>query len=664
MRVNRLTRKTAPADWLKTEQWTKASQESLTDSEKIKINILTTAIQDYSDGKSISSFLSLHNIPWETFLRAFNRCLSLDQFGFQLGWRGLLPNLRVVTPIRRAPLNQSGPSGRGGLTGSLQLLFSTLPALKITYDAYLYANAKRRLTNESKLRHKSAHQKFIALCKEHGVTENEWPLNTEKLGSGAIYRYVKNFLRSQYDDIVATQYGQKAKAKSSTGRGIPSRLTASRTLDIIELDEHRCHFIGAIGVETDRGIRWLTLPRLVLILAVDRKIGTILGYKAIFDREANADDVLDVLHIVSIGGPTHIYLNDNYQQKTKGGFPKSVATLFKACSFNQLLLDNALVHLAHSVLTRARDILGCDINYGPVAKFERRPNVEGVFSALVRAGFHRLASTTGTGPQDPARQNAEQAAIKQRLTLNEVLDLIDAIIADHNGKIGKRNFGYGPLQQLDVMVNDVDGFGMLFPELPKMPIHVAPLNMSVVELTIRGNQSKGRCPHVYYLEEEYFGVDIADRWDLLDNPLVVAHINRDDIRMLELFTQAGVRLGMVTVRGRWRHSPHSADLRRIINKLIRSRQLRVEYDEDPVHIHLDHIKNRLEQPSPKTDQIASQAATVHAKRAQAQTKASADMVDKALQKACTDYHLRDSEDSNEEEPHQTFDLFAINGGRE
>lgn len=664
MSVKRLTRKTAPADWLKTEQWAKASQESLTDPEKCKMNVLTSAIQDYVGGKSINSFLKLHNIPWETFHRAFNRCLAQDQFGRKLGWRGLLPNIRVVTPTRNKPLKQSGRGGRGGLTGSLQLLFSTLPAIKKSYDAYLYANAKRRLTNESKLRHKSAHQKFIALCKEHGIAENQWPLNTQKLGKGAIYLYVKNFLRAHYDDIVATQYGQKAKAKSATGKGIPSRLTASRTLDIIELDEHRCHFFGAIGVETDNGLRWLTLPRMVLILAVDRKLGTILGYKAIFEREADAEDVLEVLHIVSVGGSSHIYSNDKYQLKTKGGFPSAVATLFKACSFNQLLLDNALVHLALSVVTRARDILGCDINYGPVAKFERRPNVEGIFSALVRAGFHRLASTTGTGPQDPARQNAEQAAVKQRLTLNEVLDLIDAIIADHNGKTGKRNFGYGPLRQLDDLVNDVDGFGMLFPELPELPIHVAPLNVSVVELTIRGNKNDGRNPHVYYLEEEYFGVDIAERWDLLDKPLVIAHIQRDDIRMLELFTQAGVKLGTVTVRGRWRHSPHSANLRRIINKLIRDGQLRVEYDEDPVHIHLDQIKERLAQPSPKTDQVASQAATVHAKRAQAQTKASSDLVDKALQKARADYPLEDFEDPDDEEPNQTFDLFTINGGLE
>jgi putative transposase len=661
MSVKRLTRKTAPSDWLKTEQWTKASQESLTDLEKCKMNALTSAIQDYAAGKPISSFLDLNNISWETFHRAFNRCLAQDQFGRQVGWRGLLPNVRVVTPMRHKPLKQCGRGGRGGLAGSLQLLFSMLPAIKIEYDAYLYANAKRRLTNESKLRHKSAHQKFVALCKEHGVLENQWPLNTQKLGKGAIYLYVKNFLRSHYDDIVATQYGQKAKAKSATGKGIPSRLTASRTLDIIELDEHRCHFFGAIGVDTANGVRWLTLPRLVLILAADRKLTTILGYKVIFDREADAEDVLEVLHIVSAGGPSHIYSNDKYQQKTKGGFPRAVASLFKACSFNQLLLDNALAHLALSVITRARDILGCDINYGPVAKFERRPNVEGVFSALERAGFHRLASTTGTGPQDPIRQNAEQAAVTQRFSMNEVLDLIDAIIADHNGKIGKRNFGYGSLRQLDDLVTDVDGFGMIFPELPELPIYVAPLNVNVVELTIRGNYSKGRRPHIYYQEEEYFGEDIADRWDLLDEPLVVAHIKREDIRIIELFTKAGVRLGTVTVRGRWRHSPHSADLRRIINKIIRDGQLRVEYDEDPVHIHLEQITERLAQPSPKADQIASQAATMCAKRAQVQTKASADLVDKALQKARADNPIVDFEGQEDEEPNQTYDLFAVNG---
>lgn len=663
----RLTRKTAPSDWLITDQWDTASQMSLTDGEICKMNVLTSAIQDYVRGKSIASFLNSHKISWETFHRGFNRCLAHDQFGRQLGWRGLLPNVRVVTPAREKPLKQSGRAGRGGLTGALQLLFTTRPAVKKAYDQYLYANAKRHLGSESKLRQKSAHQKFIALCQEHGVKENQWPLNTQKRGKGTIYQYVKNFLRAHYDDIVATQYGQKAKAKAATGKGVPSRLTASRAFDVVELDEHRCHFFGAIGVTTDNGVRWLTLPRVVLILAVDRKLGMVLGYKAIFDREADADDVLEVLHIVSGGGVRHVYSNVKYQQKTKGGFPGTVAPLFKACSFNKLLLDNALVHLALPVLTRARNILGCDINYGPVAKFERRPNVEGVFSALVRAGFHRLPSTTGTGPQDPARQDAEQSAVKQRLNLHEVLDLIDGIIADHNGKVGKRNFGYGPLKQLEDLFNDVDGFGMIFPVLPELPLNVAPLDVCVVDLKIHGNEKKGRRPHVYYQEEEYVGEDIAGRWDLLDEPDVVAHIQRDDIRILELFTQSGERIGTVKVRGRWSHSPHSADLRRVINKLIRDGQLHVGYDEDPVNIHLDEISERLDQPIRKADPVTSQAAAVHAKRSQAQTKASVNEVNKVLGKASAGHHDEEyvpPTDADDEETNQILDLFAFNGGSE
>ena len=73
------------------------------------------------------------------------------------------------------------------------------------------------------------------------------------------------------------------------------------------------------------------------------------------------------------------------------------------------------------------------------------------------------------------------------------------------------------------------------------------------------------------------------------------------IRSLRLVSEVGVLVDIVTVRGRWRHSPHSRDIRRHINKLIRDGYLRVEYDQDPVVAHLSVISERLGRRRKKAD---------------------------------------------------------------
>lgn len=657
----RFTRKTVPLDWLQTDTWDPIDTQGLDQKKKIRIACLTQAIEHYVGGSHTSEFLAEHGLSRESLLRAFNRCLTHDARGRQLGWRGLLPGLRVRAPVRRKPLIASGRNGRGGLTGALALCLSKHSQVKEDFDRYLLSNAKRSAGHESKLRHKSAHQKFVDLCRKAGIQPFEWPLNTQSLGKGSIYNYVCRFVEARYDDVVATQFGSKAKAKSRTGTGHETRLKSTRPFDIVELDEHKCHFIGAIGVPTPDGVRWLPVQRVTLILAVDRTYSTVLGYKAIFRREADTDDLLDVLHIACGNHRPHTFQTSGMRYAHGAGFPCDLGEPFSSCGFNQLLLDNALIHLAMPIIGRARELIGCDVNFGPVARFERRPIVEYIFNALERAGFHRVQTTTGTGPHDPARQDPEAAAIGTKLTMAQALDLIDAVIADHNGKTGKRNFGSGPLKQLDAMRHD-EAVGMLFPTLPPVAVGCAPLNRSIVPLSVRGDPKSGRRPYVYFQEETYAGVDLSDRW-LLVGTEVVAHVNRDDIQTLDLYEKSGVKIGTVKVCGRWRHSPHSQDIRRYINKLIRDGYLAVEYDQDPVHVHLAALATELRQSQRKPSAALHVSVNAHAEESRVRAASAAPSVDDCVRGAIEHTQECVSEPA-EEESWEMADLGAFNGVRE
>lgn len=588
----KFTRETAPKDWQFYAEWSQISTENLEEKVKIHLSRLQAAVISYINGEQHDVANEQHGIYRQTILRAFRRCIACDDAGHQLGWQGLLPRLRIHSPIRRAPLIPSGRNLRGGLSGALCMFLRTRVAIAADFTDYLLNTAKRVLGHEAKLRQKSAHQKFIELCHEHGVSQSEWPLCTVRQGIEAVRRYVIDFLERRYDDVVATQWGARAKARSRTGTGHSGRLRATRPFDVVEIDEHKCGFIGSIGIESPEGMRWLPVQRVTLILAVDRALRLILGYKVIFRREANADDVLDALNS-AVGNAAPRVDCDGVEIEAASGLPCELGEPFTWCGFNQVLFDNALIHIATEISDRARAILGCDLNLGPIRRFERRPTAENVFGGIERRGFSRIASTVGSSPQDPDRQKPEEEAIKARLTAREIVGLVEDVIADHNRQVTKSNFGASPLGRLQASLDDVDGFGTIFPVLPPLAFGVAGLDVSVVELTIRGGKADGRRPYFTFEEEAYTGKTLARSWPSIGEK-VYGHVRRDDIRTIELFSTSGVHLETATVTGRWRHTRHSRETRRHINALIHAGYLAVPYDQCPVHRFVEAIKQSVQ----------------------------------------------------------------------
>ncbi|MDG2538730.1 hypothetical protein P5Y53_13730 [Dyella jiangningensis] len=562
-----------------------------------KISLLTAAIKDYIDGHPFSPSLVDDGIYRETLLRHFNRCITPDGSGHVFGWRGLCPGLRVRPNERRKALVQSGHGKRGGLSGALSLFLRQYDHVAGQFEQYLLANARRSTGHEARLRQKSAHQKFIQLCEEAGIQECEWPFCTRRKGRESIRQHVDRFLELRYDDIVGTQFGLRAKARSHTSTGYESRLLACRPFDIVEVDEHKCGFIGSIGIPTPEGVRWFPIERVTIILVVDRWLRLILGYKVIFRREASADDVLDAMNsAVSHEAPRNYC--EGYEVSSTIGLPDQVVQSLTQHGFNQVLFDNALIHIATEVSDRARDLIGCDFNFGPVRRFERRATVENVFGGLERLGFCRLQSTVGNSPVDPKRQDAEKAAVKAQLHVKEILDLIESVIVDHNKKGAKSNFGSNPLARLKAARHDVDGIGMIFPSLPPLAPGVAGLDVSVVQLVIRGSKDKGRRPYFTFEGEAYTGIEMARDWSLLDKP-VIGHVKRHAISEIRVFSRSGAYIDAAKVMGRWRHTEHSRQLRKHINGLIQDGYLSVGYLDCPVNRYLELISASVRHESTK-----------------------------------------------------------------
>lgn len=605
--MNRYTRSNAPVDLLKYDEWPEVSLSALDDEAVARFTALKKALIRYMEGDKVQEIQDDEGYSREALIRAFNRCITRRPDGRLVGWLGLVPGVRIGAPARVKPLAPSGRNGKSGLTGACALFMNQHPKIEAAFKKYLFKTATRQVAHENKVRPGIAHKWFIAHCREQGIPENQWPLNTDKLGRGAISEYIRLYLAANYDAIVATQYGQKAKTKSHSGTGTFSRLRASQFLDVVELDEHLCHFKGWIAFETPGGKRWVKSPRLSLIAMVDRLLGLVVGLKIIFRSQARGDDILEVLHHACTGGGVPVDASAK-GEANEPAMPIDLGIPFEWCGLNQLLVDNALSHLAEEIQGRARALLGCDINFGPVQRPERRPNVEGLFSDLERLGFHRLDETTGSGPQDPIRIEAPPAREPQ-MTEAAAIALIYRSVRFHNRKRSSGAYGVRRIEQLQGWVNDTEQ-GLIFPMLPPPLDHLPSLDVSVTRLKVKGSEQTGVRAHLYLQEESYAGEALSERWDLIGQ-WVMAHMNRHDARYMRLFTLKGESLGTATVTGRWRHPPHTLSQRIITNKLIRDGQLRIGYDEDPIAAHLAQIAHDAAKDTPlSADQIKT--LTAHA----------------------------------------------------
>lgn len=596
--AKRLVRSTTPPERLMVSSWPMPNVTGLSSEQRKRFYALKEALTAYVNGQTLTPLLRGLNIRGEVFYRAYNKCVALDERGMPFGWVGLLPYLEIKPRRRTAPLVKQG---RAGLAGALTQFLGTHIDIAEALEDYLCLNATRKRGGEAGIRHKSVHMEFLRLCAIEDPQERNWPFTSRREAAGAIRDFTNAYMRNNYDKIVATQFGQKAATKAKAGNGHVSRLVACMPLDVVEMDEHSMGFIGTVRIQTPEGNRFVDAGRMTLLLLADRHKGWILGFKVICRDAANSGDVMDVLHAGMVGEP-------GWAHRKKEDLPTrplvELDARFGWCGFNCLLLDNALIHLADELVTRVSALTGCVVNFGPVKTPARRQLAERFFNELERAGFKRLPQTTGSGPQDPQRQNPEAAARECILAETEIVALVAELVRKHNVNIGKHNLAASPAQRMASLICGAERDQYLFPFLPPLRQGEADLSKSVVTVPVRGNLKTGRRPYFSYLEADYTNPKLANGWHLL-NDTVVLHVVRSNIRFIEAF--AGDRpLGACSAGGRWRWSDHSVDLRRQINQLLREGYIENDRDDDVVAAFLRKMAD--EYASHKKNQKSIKAA--------------------------------------------------------
>jgi hypothetical protein len=228
--------------------------------------------------------------------------------------------------------------------------------------------------------------------------------------------------------------GPDAASRARVGTGHAKHFVAKTPYDITSIDEHQLNSLGVIEVPTASGETIPVLAERAHLLAHIEHFSTaVLGYHVAITTQPSAEDVVEAIsNSLKIWQPRNLTL-PGHHYPPGAGMPSVIKEAVGQC-WNTLFIDNATIHNAHAVADNIAEHVGCAINWGPVKQWYRRPLIEAIFSSIERSGFLRLSSTTGTGPQDPLRPDAGANAIKHRITMPFLLDLLDIIICTYNAK--------------------------------------------------------------------------------------------------------------------------------------------------------------------------------------------------------------------------------------
>jgi putative transposase len=581
------TRQEVIKDTLPIELWPSVLDAEFDDERREQFRAQSEAMRLYFSFVPVGEIEQRTGISQTSLPRLARRCLRLADDGRIQGFRACIPYLRTGQYSRTAELSHVPPGERTGMAGALGLILKRFPDIEQLLGKYAKNEAKRLAVPEHKLRPCDLHRIFLRCLADKGIGPTEWPFTTKYRGLRSIQQFMKGILDRNFARTTMAREDSAARAHLSVGTGISSLLSFDEPYDAVEIDAYKMEAHVTVAFHTPEGLETdLRLDRLNLIAVVDRFSSAVLAYTVVYRPEVNADDILKVIRDAANAtwSPMELTIPDLRYPKGSG-LPSGVIEGAQGALWSATLFDGALAHLSSAVHARARAALGFAVNWGPVAHFERRPNVERTFNQIARTLFKRLPSTTGASPQSGRADEAERKAVEHRVRAAEVEQLLDVAFAQHNATPSEGLSHLTPLEAIQYFVDRPERF-----ELRKRPVGTpAEAGFKQYEsAVVRGDRKAGRRPYIQVDRVHYTNPVLATSGHLIGTRLLL-EVDEDDMRQVRAFLANGAELGFLKAHGKWGVTKHSRRTRKAINSLITKRLITVTNFDDPMQVYMRHL---------------------------------------------------------------------------
>lgn len=567
-----LQARSLPFDLADYSKWTRVDPQAITNPKhRARFKKLREAVRSFvEDPRSLRAVSADTGISSSTLQYYLDRALSVQEDGKIAGERALVPY-----QVR----GNYTPSGKesDSFSGQFIKLLADHPELD-------------RLIKRLVLQGKSLgdiHGAFVKMLRELGITDQDYPLNTDSQGLWSVRNRCKALQSDYFREIALAKGGKDAARRADTTQPQGCRFPVLRPYQRVELDEHLLHAIFVVRIEELDGTeRVVELERLSIIIGVCVASRAILGFRISTNAQPTIEDIaLTLAHVLD---PLATSAPDimGYSTGRGIGLPDQMIEMCRYRCFDELALDNALAHASPALHQALSKHVNCLVNLGKSAHPESRAIVEGCFKLLNNYLAKPLPSTTGSHPKDPKRRNPGKKAKRYEISLADLETLVEQVIRAYNQSKPNVTTGLSPLDYLHRGLTRRSGLiRRLRPEDRDLKF----LFQRSYPATIAGSIANGTRPYVQFKRAQYRNQQLSAMPAMIGKNVTLA-VDIRDLRCIEAFLPSGQSIGILQVQGGWAHTPHSLQSRQAINRHLRRQNVRGPI-RDIVREYVESLRN-------------------------------------------------------------------------
>lgn len=566
-----MARRKTPPERLNHQAWPTVDEALLAGKEKVRYVRLAEAVRAACNGMPSGQIEVRFGVPRSLLNYYIKRCTETHPDGRLRGFRALVKCGKREGYVRVAPVTP-GERG-GGYAGAFTMLLQECP------KSAQWLN-KRNAPGQGGLNLAQIHVEFLDQLRKEGRKPDQYPFNTSahRQGYYALCAYVRRRIAEGDDQAARARYGDEAVQAPGRNSGKHGLFTPNVSYARCAYDEWKLPSIGTVTIEVEGKEVVIPLERVWLCPIVCFRSNAILGYDVSLPASFGTIQLLRAFE-TTIKAPQRI-VHEAFKDLAPlvdEGLPASVVPSAHGRRIAVLIVDNHLTHLADRVVDDLRERTGVSISFGKVRSWIQRFVVEGLFSEF-QAKIRLLASTTGSGPGDPAFSDPVGNAISYDITLDGLLALIDQLVCRHNAS---RRLALMTATSNEIIARDwaEDARHSILPTHSPSLIEQPLIAVETEYVTVRGARSKDRTPYIEIDDAEYTSDLLKKSWSMVGEKLKV--VIWGDCRSVLAYRLDGSEFGILACSGHWARTPHTRATRKEIISL-HAKGLLDKRSKDPV----------------------------------------------------------------------------------
>jgi hypothetical protein len=425
----------------RTWEWQRPDTSGWTIAQQQRYQRFERALVDYLANEKVQVIEKRYSLRISQVQEQLARAMTKDVKGHLLGFCALIPSLhvRVQKRVKAMPAgpNPSAPMCKGGLRRLLddEDLYDALEARVLGADAR---------TREARVTVLSIQKWLVTELCERGYKPTDYPFTTKIPLYSSLSRLLKRIKQENMAAYLKV-YGQGLQATNldvMSGKG--SRMARPLPLEEVEIDEHKLHGIAVVRIMVDGIVKKVPAERAVGIAIIDRGSHSVLGAAVCLNPEAKAEALVEAMR--SAVGPDHVVKLPSGQPAPPFR-PGDFDPALKGAAWSVAFIDNAKIHVGDQYLAAAARI-GSQTCYGPIRSWSARPNIENLFSRLVRGKFDRLPSTTSRFTDSKRGQAPADRAIAHEIDHDKICLAFYKVLGQANTGTNRGLLNQSPIQVL------------------------------------------------------------------------------------------------------------------------------------------------------------------------------------------------------------------------